>query len=252
LENPLEYNKLNKISDEATIINLLSGAKENNAEVFVWKLIGASKYLAQVRIESLRKSRKDFCLIPTEGQDRLVQDLMNDQIYIDLYIPDSALLLRCCIKTSDAPRRYYLQIPAYVVQVDRRKSTRLRTYESSEVRISFGKSALLPKPMTQHFHKECCDISAGGFSFYVSKLEMKFFLTNDNIPALEIKAGNWATKVSAQIATIREIEPDEYNGLSYRVWRVSCRFTLIDQIGRKYLEKFIFERIKQELHAINY
>jgi len=68
---------------------------------------------------------------------------------------------------------------------------------------------------------------------------------------VELKAGDWSTKAAAEVVTIREIEPDEHNGLSYKVWRVSCRFTQIDQISRKYLEKFIFERIKEELHAIN-
>lgn len=232
-------------------MNLLSGAKEGNAEVFIWKLIGNEKHLGQVRIESIRKTRKDFCLIPAEGQDRLVQDLMGGHNYVDLYIPDSALLLRCNIKQTDAPYRYYLQLPNFVAQVERRKSFRLNVHQSSEVRLSFGKSANGPRPMSQHFLKDCFDISTGGFSFFVSKMEMKFFQTNDAIPMVEIKAGDWATKISAEITTVREVEPDEYNGLTYKVWRVSCRFSQIDQISKKYLEKFIFERIKDELHAIN-
>ena len=232
-------------------MNLLSGAKEGNAEVFIWKLIGSEKHLGQVRIESIRKTRKDFCLIPAEGQDRLVQDLMGGHNYVDLYIPDSALLLRCTIKQTDAPYRYYLQLPNFVAQVERRKSFRLNVHQSSEVRLSFGKSASGPRPMSQHFLKDCFDISTGGFSFFVSKMEMKFFQTNDTIPLVEIKAGDWATKISAEITTVREVEPDEYNGLTYKVWRVSCRFSQIDQISKKYLEKFIFERIKDELHAIN-
>jgi hypothetical protein len=46
-------NQLKKVKDEATILNLLFGAKEKNAEVFIWKLIGNNKYLGQVRIESI-------------------------------------------------------------------------------------------------------------------------------------------------------------------------------------------------------
>ncbi|WP_408098436.1 PilZ domain-containing protein [Peredibacter sp. HCB2-198] len=244
-------NKLKKVKDEATILNLLSGAKHGNSEVFIWKLIGNEKHLGQVRIESIRKSRKDFCIIPAEGQDRLVQELMGSHNHVDLYIPESALLLRCAIKQTDAPYRYYLQLPNFVAQVERRQSFRLNVHGTSEVKLSFGKSVALPRPMSQHFLKECFDISAGGFSFFISKMETKFFQIDDAIPMVEIKAGNWTTKISAQIATIREVEPDEYNGLAYKVWRVSCRFSQIDQVSRKYLEKFIFERIKDELHAIN-
>ena len=244
-------NKLKKVKDQATIHNLLFGAKDNNAEVFLWKLIGNTKHLGQVRIESIRKARRDFCIVPADGQDRLIQELMGSQSYVDIYIPQAALIFRCNIKQTDAPYRYYLQIPDLVAQVERRKSFRLNVHNTSEVKISFGKTVKLPRPMSQHFLKECFDVSSGGFSFFISKMESKFFFLNDSIPMVELKAGDWSTKAAAEVVTIREVEPDEHNGLSYKVWRVSCRFTQIDQISRKYLEKFIFERIKEELHAIN-
>ena len=244
-------NKLTKVKDQATILSLLSGAKESSAEVFIWKLIGNTKHLGQVRIESIRKTRKDFCIIPAEGQDRLIQDLMGSLNQVDLYIPDSALLLRCNVKQTDAPYRYYLQLPDFVAQAERRKNLRLNTHQTSEVRVSFGKSVSTPRPMSQHFLKECFDISTGGFSFFISKMEAKFFQVDDPISQVEIKAGDFSTKINAEIATIREIEPDEFNGLTYKVLRVSCRFAQIDQISKKYIEKFIFERIKDELHAIN-
>jgi hypothetical protein len=244
-------NKLKKVKDEYAILSLLFGAKENNSEVFLWKLIGNTKHLGLVRIESIRKTRKDFCLVPAEGQDRIVEDLMGSHSFVDLYIPDSATILRCHLRQSDAPFRYYLHFPEFVAQVDRRQCFRLNVHDSSGVKVSFGKSVSLPRVMSQHFLKDCFDISSGGFSFYISKMESKFFQVNDPVTSLEIKAGSWSTKAVAEIAAIREIEPDENNGLSYKVWRVSCRFTQIDQISRKYLEKFIFERIKDELHAIN-
>jgi len=239
------------VKDEYTILSLLFGAKDNNSEVFIWKFLGSQKHLAQVRIESVRKLRKDFCIIPAEGQDRPVQELMGGHNFIDLYVPESAVLLRCLVKQTDAPYRYYLQFPEFVAQVERRASLRLNVFETSDVKVSFAKIAGSPKSMSQHFLKDCFDVSTGGFSFYISKLETKFFLPNETIPSLEIKASKWSSKVSAEIVTVREVEPDESNGLPYKVWRVSCKFSQIDQISRKYLEKYIFERIKDELHVIN-
>lgn len=244
-------NKLKKVQDEAIIHNLLSGAKEAELEAFVWRLLGGSKHLANVRIECIRKQRKDFCIIPIPGHERKVQELMHGQSYIDLYVPESALLLRCNIRHSDAPIRYYLEIPAFVAQVERRKSFRLNVYEAENIKINFAKSVSVPRPMSQNFQKSCFDISTGGFSFLVSRMESKFFQINDPIRMLEIKTEGWSTKVSAEIALIKEIEPDEYNGLTYKVWRVCCRFSQLDQISKKHLEKYIFERIKDELHAIN-
>ena len=244
-------NKLTKVKDEAVILSLLMGTKETSAEVFIWKLVGGSKYLGQVKIESVRRPRNDFCIVPIDGQDRLVQELMSSQSYIDLYIPESALLLRCQIRQTDAPFRYYLQLPKFVAQVERRNNIRLNVYERSEMKISFGKSAAPPKNMSQHFHKDCFDISSGGFSFLISKMESKFFALNDSISSVEFKTKEWGAKLNAEITAIRETEPDENNGLNYKALRVCCRFQQIDQISRKYLEKFILERIKEELHAIN-
>ncbi len=244
-------NTLKKVKDESTILSMITSAKDEGIEVFIWRLIGSSKHLAHVRIETIRKARRDFVIIPAEGQDRQVQDLMSSQNYIDLYIPESAMLLRCQIKQTDAPFRYYLQFPNFIAHVERRKSFRINVYDAEEVQISFGKSVSAPRQMSQHFLKSCFDISSGGFSFFVSRLESKFFQIHDPIRTIEIKAGSWSTKVNAEIALIKEIEPDDKNGLPYKVWRVSCRFTQIDHISRKYLEKFIFERIKEELHAIN-
>jgi hypothetical protein len=244
-------NKLKKVKDEATILSLITGAKESNSEMFIWKLVGGSKHLGQVRIESVRKLRKDFCIIPADGQERLVQDLMSSQNHIDIYIPESALLLRCQIKQTEAPVRYYLHLPQFVAQVERRKSLRLNVHDSNEVKITFSKSVTIPRAMTQHFLKSCFDISSGGFSFFVSKMESKFFQVGDPIPAVSIKAGDWSSKMAAEITSIREVDPDEFNGLPYKVWRVCCRFSQIDQVSKKYIDKFILERIKEELHAIN-
>lgn len=239
------------MKDEYTILSLLFGAKDKSSEVFVWKLMGNNKHLAQVNIESVRKVRRDFCIIPAEGQDRTVQELLSGNSFIDLYIPESATLLRCLVKQTDAPYRYYLQFPEFIAQVERRKSLRLNVHESSEVKVSFGKIASFPKTMSQHFLKDCFDISSDGFSFFVSKLETKFFNPSEVIQNLEIKSDKWSSKACAEILAVKEIEPDEYNRLPYKVWRVSCKFSQIDQVSRKYLEKFIFERIKDELHAIN-
>jgi hypothetical protein len=244
-------NKLKRVEDEAIIYNLVSNAKESELEVYIWKLIGGAKHLSNVRIESIRKQRKDFCITPILGHEEQVQDLMTGQGYIDLYIPDSALLLRCNIRQAEAPTRYYLQIPTFVAQVERRKSLRLNVYNTDEFTISFEKKTTLPRPMSLHFKKSCFDISAGGFSFLVSRIESKFFQINDPIRTIEIKTGSFKTKIDAVVTLIKEVAPDQYNGMTYKVWRVCCRFSQIDQISKKHIEKYIFERIKDELHVIN-
>lgn len=244
-------NQLNKVQDGGTIHGLLSGTKDSDAEVYIWRLLGGEKHIGMVRIESLRKQRGDFCIVPQDGQDRIVQDLIGGLDYIDLYIPHYSLLMRCTVKQTDAPFRYYLKIPDFVAQVERRKSLRLNVHDESEIGLVFGKETQGPRPLRQHFSKNCVDISSGGFSFYVSRTEAKLFQEQDQIHKILLKSDKWNTQVDAVVTAVMEVEPDEFNALPYKVWRVSCSFRQIDQVSRKYLEKFIFERIKGELHVIN-
>jgi hypothetical protein len=243
-------NKLKKVNDFAVILNLLSGARDKNSEIYVWKLISDKKHLSQVRIESIRKARKDFAIVPCDGSERNLMDIIGASKSVDIYVPEYCLLFRTAIRSSDPPFRYYLEIPEFVAQLERRKNLRLVIENPSDLKISFTKKIDNPRPLSQYFHKDCYDVSVGGFSFYISKMETKFFNDNNSIDVV-IKIDNVSLKAKAQIITKAEIEPDEFNGLSYKVWRIGCMFTEIDHLVRKSIEKFIFERIKEDQYVIN-
>lgn len=252
MENTLANdNKLLRVNDESVIQGLINGVKEAEQEILIWRLVGGSKHMASIKIEAIRKLRKDFSVVPVSGSEKQVHDLMCSQDHIDMYIPEAALLLRCKIRHAEGSARYHLLIPDFVAQAERRKSLRLNVYESGEISLNFSKLMTTPTVVNQKFQKKCFDISAGGFSFMVSRMESKFFHINDPIRTIELSFGGIKTKVNAQIAVIKEIEPNESNGLTYKVWRVCCRFSQIDQISKKHLEKYIFERLKDELHVIN-
>ncbi len=247
----MDDNKLLKISDSSTIYSFLLQAKDKDCDVYVWKFVGSIKYLSKVRIELVRKSRNDISIIPSDGCERQVEDIMASQSYIDIFIPDFVLLFRCKIKQADVPERYYLKIPDFVAQLDRRKSLRFNSYDDSQVKVVFSKSAPSPKSVKQHFLKNCFDISPGGYSFYISKAELRFFNIDEEVIQIQLKIGDWSTLVKTKIQGIRELEPDELNKLNYKAYRISCSFVDIDSASKKYLERFIFEQIKLELHAIN-
>jgi hypothetical protein len=244
-------NDLSKVQDEGVILGLLQGAKEKNCEIFVWRFLGGEKHLGLTRIESVRKLRGDFCIVPHQGQERVVQDLIGSLNFIDLYIPEYCLLLRCDIKQTDAPQRYYLKIPDFVAQVERRKAARLNTEDDSTIKVEFSKFPPLSKGIKQQFSKKCFDLSSGGLSFYTSRQESKFFKPGDIDKELHLRAGDISLSLDGEVTSVIEVVPDEFNGLSYKVWRVSYRFLNIDQISQRKLERFIFQRIKEELHVIN-
>ena len=244
-------NKLNKVFDHFQILANINTAKDSASEIYIWRFVGGSKHIALARIEAVRKQRNDLCLVPAEGQDRVLQELISGQTHIDIYIPSMSTLMRCRLKQTDAPFRYYIEFPEFLAQVERRKELRLNVYDQQEIKVSFGKNVTVPRTMSQFFLKSCFDVSTGGLSFFVSKTEAKLFQNDDLINTMELKADKWSAKISSQVLSIRETEPDEANGFPYKVWRVSCKITQIDPVSKKQLERFIFERIKEELHAIN-
>lgn len=244
-------NKLTKIHDQHEILANINSSKEESCEIYVWRFVGATKHLGLSRIEAVRKQRNDFCIVPAEGQDRVLQDIVSGQTHIDIYIPSRCILMRCRLKQTDAPFRYYLELPEFIARSERRKELRLNVYAQDEIKVSFGKTITLPRTMSQFFLKSCFDVSTGGLSFFVSKTEAKLFRPHDAIEGMELKGDKWSAKIGSEVLAVRETEPDEANGFPYKVWRVSCKITQIDPVTKKQLEKFIFERIKDELHAIN-
>lgn len=240
---------LSKIVDPAIIFDLLMGHKDTHSDVFIWKLIGGEEYLSQVHIESVSKARKDFSIVPVNDGEVETENLLMNQSYIDFYIPESALLFRCQLKSNSAPIRYAFQMPSEVSQIDRRLSQRVNTFEDSELQISFQSQS--ERGQIQKFAKACFDISGGGLSFYVSRMEKKFFKEGEFLKELSISTPKGESKVKAEMILVKEIEPNEFNGLPYRVWRVCCRFKEIDDPSKLLLNKYIFEKIKGELHVIN-
>ncbi len=243
-------NQLKEVKDKATIFSLLSGAKENDSDVFVWRLIGGQKHLGRMKVESFRKSDSVLCLVLVDENLGLVKEIVGNLGHVDLYIPDCAMLLRCDLKSTDRGQRYYVKIPPLVVQLERRKSLRLVPTDEDPVTVSITKSVKKMGGGFQQFKKPCVDISIGGFSIYVSKLELKHFQIGDEISSGEIIFQTRKLLIAAQVCSIIEIAPDDFNKNPYKIWRVNFRFSSHNQLSMRQLEKYIFEKINQDLHVI--
>ncbi len=203
-----------------------------------------------MKIESFRKSDSVLCLVSVDENLGLVKEIVGTLGHVDLYIPDCAMLFRCDLKSTDRGQRYYLKIPPLVVQLERRKSLRLVTTEEDPVSVAITKSVKRMGGGTQQFKKPCVDISVGGFSIYVSKLELKHFQIGDEISSGEISFQTRKISITAQVCSILEIAPDDFNKNPYKIWRVNFRLKSHDQLSMRQLEKFIFEKINQDLHVI--
>lgn len=239
------------MTDRGTILSLIKGAKERSLDIFFWKMIGDTKMMGQIKIDFVRKSKNDFSISPLEGQQQVIREILGSQDMVDVYIPELHLLFRTKINKPCHSQKYYLKLPEYVALVERRKSFRINTYNQGEIEINVFKSDNSLRTQQQQFRKKCYDVSAGGFSFLVSKMEHRFFKKNDSLCNVDLLTKNKSIKSHAKIIDVYEVAPDEFNNFHYKVWRVSCRFTKIDDLSKKYLEKFVFERLKEDLSVIN-
>lgn len=247
-----DFNKLKKIHDKSLIYSHLQSTKDNEHEVWVWRMIGDEKHLVSVRFDAIRKTRSDFSLMASDKSLTSLRDLVGGSSALDIYIPDSSLLFRANIKQFDPlSGKFYLEVPPFMAQVERRKNFRVNVYSKSDVMVEFSKNILYPRAHSQIFLKSCFDISAGGFSFLVSRLESKYFKEKDKISSLKIKIGERNIDVDASVISVLEIEPDIHNRLHYKVWKICCKLDRLDVFQKKFLEKYIFERIIYDLNVIN-
>lgn len=246
LSNEVKFTQITSIS---AIYELLQSAKDFTSDVFIWRLLAGEEHLGHVRVESLNKTRKDFTIVSHSLHEKIVQNLLLNQSTIDFYIPNSSLLFRCHIKSSEGGQRYTFHFPVEISQVDRRSTSRINTHQEEDLGIQF--LAKSERGVSQQFLKKCFDMSAGGLSFYTSRMEQKFFQDGSLISEMKIKTEKWATKVDAEVVMIKEMEPNEFNGIPYKVWRVCCRFKGLDDLHKQQLNRYILQKIKDELHAIN-
>jgi len=243
--------QLKKVHDQSVILEMLQTCKDKNLDILFWRLTQNSKMIVEAKIEFLRKSRNEIVLATSNEGATEIKELIGSRDFADIYIPDSGLLLRCPVKSCDEFKKIILQVPVFAAMLERRERPRINVFETSEVTLNFSKLSEGLRPVSQGFTKYCFDISSDGFSFFISRLESKFFKIHDPIRNIQISLPGHIFKASAEITIIKEVGPESISGLAYKSWRVCCKFNHIDDISRKYLERYIFQRLEEDLHAIN-
>jgi hypothetical protein len=243
--------QLKKVHDQVVILEMLQTCKDKNLDILFWRLTHNSKLIVEAKIEFLRKSRHEIVLVTSNEGATEIKELIGSRDFADIYIPDSGLLLRCPVKSSNENKKIVLQVPPTAAMLERRERQRINVFETNEVSLNFSKVSDGLRPISQGFNKYCFDISSGGFSFFISRLESRFFKIHDPIRNIQISLPGHTFKASAEITIIKEAGLESISGLAYKSWRVCCKFNQIDDISRKYIERYIFERLEEDLHAIN-
>lgn len=223
------------------IYSILNNTKIQGKPAVAWRLASGKKITAEVFFRVVRKSRGELLLRGTDpANQKILSTLISGRDKINIFLPEDMALFQAEIKSYETFGDATVKIPRMIAQVDRRKHLRLFLGEESLATARFFKESKLQSGGKQLFDKSCHDLSAGGLSFVVSRMEGKFFAKGELLKGLAIRAENREARVDAKIVSIHEVEPDGQNKLHYRGLKVCVNYTAISDKDRKFLNDLVF------------
>jgi c-di-GMP-binding flagellar brake protein YcgR len=242
---------LNKITREKVIAGFIQTAKDKAEEVYVWKITNDRKIMAKVNFDIIRRSKNEIVISPDPSDEEAFEFVIGACEEVNFYLAGTAVMFKAKVKQHLENLKVIISYPSFVAQVERRKSLRLNSYKNGDVRVNFCKTMVIPKVLTQSFNKICFDISMGGFSVLVSKIEAKFFSAGDPIAEATLFIGGRKITTMADVLNVSEIEPGGEVDIMYKVWKVSFRFDLMSKKDQEFINKYVFENSKQ-LNSVNF
>jgi c-di-GMP-binding flagellar brake protein YcgR len=233
-------NKLIPNSEEWVIFNIINSAKLNGRVFIAWKFIGKQKLTVEIEVVSIRKFRDEFKIKAVGANKKNLKEIFSGAETVNIYGPDDLVLFQSGIKFSDTDGGYYLSFPKMIAQVERRKFLRLFIHDNLQCYVNFLKKGHGVRRGIQSFEKKCFDVSAGGASFVVSKIESRFFAVGDDLYGMELIIDDQSFLINGKIVNIIELKPNERNKLAYRGWKICVKYTEIERRAMKVINEYVF------------
>jgi c-di-GMP-binding flagellar brake protein YcgR len=236
-------NKLKKNFSAWAIFSIVNNTKLNGKAVVGWRIVAGKKVTVDLFIRVIRKFRNEIVIraIDAQGRNKLA-NLVAGADKFNIFLPDDMVLFQSKIKAVD-DGDVTVAMPEMIAQIDRRKYLRLFVTEEIKADVNFFKQSHNQHAGTQNFTKPCFDISAGGLSFIISRMESKFFQKDDYINNMTIRFDDEEIEINGHVVNILEIAPDERNNLHYKGWKVCVKYQSIDAESQKRLNDFVFKYV---------
>lgn len=238
-------NNLKKNYSAWAIFSLINNTKLGEKPVLGWRIIGGKKVTVDVYIRVIRKFRNELVIkaLSPDGSKKL-SNLIAGSDKLNLYLPDDLVLFQSRVLKSDTNGDVVISIPNMIAHVDRRKHLRLFITNDVNVSIEFQKENHGQRITTQQFDKKCFDVSAGGLSFIISRIEGRFFEIGDRIYAISLILDRRKTLVNAEVVNILDVEPDDRNGLIYKGQKVCLRYVEPSANQQSVINEFVFKYVQ--------
>ncbi len=234
-------NKLRQNSSTKDIYAYLNNARVQRDVVIAWLLVGDIKITAEVLILGLKRFRDEiqFGALP-HMKDQLEKIISNSE-KINFFIQDSSVLFQGKIREFSPERGLCIHFPNMIAQLERRKHFRLLLGESLKANALFAKNSDTSFDQASFFEKKLHDISSGGMSFIISRMEEKFFKKGDVLRDIELLLEEESFFVDSEIVACVPVEPNEHNRLAYRGIKICTQYTSVTQETQKSIEQFVFQ-----------
>ncbi len=242
--NQKNKNILKKNSNDWAIFSIINNTKINEKPVVGWKIVAGKKITVDVTFHIIRKFRNEIVVKAIgASENKRLGELAAGAENLNFYLPDDMVLFQAEVKQIELSGDLRVKIPDMIAQVDRRKNMRLFVESGMQTELSFKKQNHGHKAATHNFKKNCFDISSGGASFLISKLETKFFAIEDKIDEVSLKINEKEFKMDAEVVNILEVEPDARNGLHYKNYKICLNYMNLDTEAKRYIDKYVFDYI---------
>lgn len=237
--------KTNK--NEKFIFNRINTCKVNEEGILFWKFSGKKKLTCKARISYVSKFSKDFKVTFDEKNLKIFKEFISNDEFANVFIPEFAVLFQSFIKTFDEDGTLLLKFPNTISQLERRKYNRLNIEEGILAKAIFYKEKEFQRKQTQLFNRSLHDISAGGASIIVSRIEGKLFSKGDKIEKMMLILDNIQFNLQVKVVNMISIEPNEYNNLIYKSWKLCFKFINISKNDSELINHFVFRYLDDEI-----
>lgn len=243
-------NKLKKNHDPKQIGHILLSAKERQVPIYAWRIIGDKKIMAQVHLDAVLTARGEVRVSPLPKNVEAFAHVVGGCDQVNFFLPQSSLLFQAQIKGQHGLNGLNMAFPQFVAHMERRVFLRLNSEGSSKLRVQFIKTTTVPRTMNQFFGKAIQDIGAGGLSFLVSKQELRFLISGEEIKSIELIIDGDKIKTNAKILRTQELGRHSYPSHSSKVYRVSLEFKGLDKKDQERLATYVFRNLKLTQEAV--
>lgn len=229
---------------------MLLSAKEKHHPVYVWRIIGDKKIMAQVQIDLVLSARGELRISPKPEAALAFSHVVGGCSSVNLFFPNSSTLFQAIVKGGHGETGLIVSFPDFIAQMERRNWLRMSGENHAKLRLQFNRKMSYPNPMKQFFSKALSDVSAGGVSFLVTRAELRFLPEGEALKDIELIVEGKKIKLHASVLRIQELSKQTYPAFAGKTYKVSLRFDHIEKKDQEILAKFIFQNLPETHQAV--